>query len=122
MNTETQQRIPAPNYILHRDPKFIHLRNSVFMASGIWLLVSLVGVILLKDIFLVISLGGFTILIIWLILEVYHRIQIETIDHYYQLEALLYINQILDLRLPLPPMRFWAMSPDAGNPLHNTNT
>jgi len=113
MKTNEHKLASPLNYILRRDPKFRMLRKDIVGILLAWITISSIGWWLLGNIFIIIAFGGFAFMFIWLIIEVYHRIQTEAINHYYQLESLLYLNQILDFRLPLPPMRFWALSPDA---------
>jgi predicted O-methyltransferase YrrM len=46
------------------------------------------------------------------LLKVYHKLQIEQVQHYWQTEALFGLYHSLHITQPLPPMRLWAASPD----------
>ncbi|MBL8155708.1 MAG: class I SAM-dependent methyltransferase [Anaerolineae bacterium] len=69
-----------------------------------WVLVREVSLL-----FALITLGG---LLLDTLLRVYHQLQVENIQHYWQIEAVFSLYSTLKIDHPLPPMRLWAASPD----------
>ncbi|MDX1991515.1 MAG: class I SAM-dependent methyltransferase [bacterium] len=101
-----------PAHIEAQDPKFRLLSQQTQRAWLVWALLSLVGFVVLGGVALVMSIIALGSLLISLILNVYHRLQIENFQHYKQTEALLSLHAHIRPRQPLPPMRLWAASPD----------
>ena len=100
-------------HIEAQDPRFIRFRQVVWALFVLWaLLTAGIGVFVDPAYAL---LGGMIAAVgggVAFGLDRYHRTQIENFHHYRQMEALLNLHSLLDLRAPLPPMRLWAASPD----------
>jgi predicted O-methyltransferase YrrM len=101
-----------PAHIEAQDPKFRLLSQQTQRAWLIWALLSLVGFVVLGGVGLVMSIIALGSLLISLMLNIYHRLQIENFQHYKQTEALFSVHAHIRPRQPLPPMRLWAASPD----------
>lgn len=99
-------------HIEEQDPSFPVFRQRHVMLWLVWAGVT----------FLAVLVGGVAGLIVaplamgWVLLQVmmnvYHRRQVEDFQHYRQLEALMALYALIRIRYPLPPMRLWAISPD----------
>jgi predicted O-methyltransferase YrrM len=104
--------IPRPIHIETQDPKFFAFRQQTYYQWGLWLILSLLVVYFLDTFGLLLSLIGLGYLLLTTMLNLYHKIQIEQVQHYWQTEALFSLYATLKIRQPLPPMRLWAASPD----------
>jgi predicted O-methyltransferase YrrM len=100
-------------HIEAQDPRFFRYRRFVWGIFSVWALLTAGIGVLLDPIYALLGsmiaavAGG-----IALILDRYHRTQVENFQHYRQIEALMNLHSLLNLRAPLPPMRLWAASPD----------
>lgn len=104
--------VQKPTHIEEFDPKFLRRQQELLNNWLIWAGVSIIAWLIFRDIgllFSIIVLGG---LILHTILKVYHKIQVEQVQHYWQVEALFSMYASLKITHPLPPMRLWAASPD----------
>lgn len=105
-------RVPRPVHIEEHDPKYALRQRQVLNNWLLWAAVTVIGWVIFRDtalLFSLIVLGG---LLLDTILRVYHKLQVEQVQHYWQIEALFSIYNSVRITHPLPPMRLWAASPD----------
>jgi predicted O-methyltransferase YrrM len=96
-----------------QDPAFFALRQRTGWVFLAWALFSALCLALLgREAGLLLALLALGFLLAFLLLTLYHRLQAEQMQHYWQLEALASLQSIIRPRLPFPPMRLWAASPD----------
>lgn len=109
MSLEPLRRIEA------QDPEYPRYRQRQLTTWLVW--VGLTGAALLAGgaIAIVVAPVAMAWVIVNVVLDIYHRQQIENFQHYRQLEALTSLHALIDLRYPLPPMRLWGISPDFAN-------
>ncbi|MEQ8674224.1 MAG: class I SAM-dependent methyltransferase [Aggregatilineales bacterium] len=105
-------RIKKPRHVESRDRSYSLFRRKIIALWVSSLSLSLISVTLLGSIGYTVPLVLISALLIYIILTLYHRTQIESFHHYRQLEALTSIHALIKVRHPLPPMRIWAISPD----------
>jgi predicted O-methyltransferase YrrM len=104
--------VPKPTHIEEQDPKFLKRQQELLNNWLLWAGASIIAWLIFREIgllFSLITLGG---LILHTILKVYHKLQVEQVQHYWQVEALFSMYASLKINHPLPPMRLWAASPD----------
>ncbi len=102
-----------------QDPRFLRFRFRILALFAFYAGVSLLLTALdvapaIWGLIAVISGTGLTL---YTVLMLYHRTQIESFQHYRQLESLQNLYAIIQPRRALPPMRLWAASPDFLVPL-----
>jgi len=104
--------LPPIQQIEAKDPNVLRIRRQIANSFLFW------SVLIIGSLFLG---GGFGLIaaplaIGWLILQnavaLYHHNQIENFQHYRQIESLMSLHALIDIRYPLPPMRLWVISPD----------
>lgn len=103
---------PRLQHIEAQDPAYFRLRRRLYWEWSLWMIISIPLVMILGVFGLAISvfvLGG---MLIYLMLRLYHRNQVESFYHYRELEAYLSLYASLKITHPLPPMRLWRISPD----------
>lgn len=103
---------PRLRHIESQDPSFFRLRRRLYWEWVAWVIASILLIILLEGWGLALSIFGLGGLLIYLMLRLYHRNQVETFYHYRELEAYLSLYASLKITHPLPPMRLWRISPD----------
>ncbi len=93
--------------------------TTISIGSIILLIAGVIGRLVLGDFALVILLIISTILVMYLLLEIYERLSEEhrsqdsqRTNDYRQVEALSSLLSVVKPSLPLPAMRVWAASPD----------
>lgn len=104
--------VEKPTHIEERDPRYIERRQQIFNNWLLWALASVIAWVFFRDVALLFSLIVLGGLVLDSLLKVYHKLQVENIQHYWQTEALFSIYSSLKISHPLPPMRLWAASPD----------
>lgn len=106
------QQIPKPVHIEEHDPKFAVWQKQVLNNWLLWAAVTIIGWVIFGMPALLFSILVLGALILDTLLKAYHKIQIEQVQHYWQVEALFGLYNSLNITQPLPPMRLWAASPD----------
>jgi len=104
--------VPKPTHIEEQDPKFLRRQQELLNNWLIWAGISIIAWVIFRDMGLLFSIIGLGGLILHTILKVYHKLQVEQVQHYWQTEALFSMYASLKITHPLPPMRLWAASPD----------
>ena len=104
--------IPRPTHIETQDPKFLLLRRDTQNQFLAWGLLTIIAGLILGTPGLAIALAALGYLLVTLLLKIYHKLQVEQVQHYWQTEALFSLYNTLSITRPLPPMRLWAASPD----------
>lgn len=95
-----------------QDPEFTALRRRTSLIYLAWAALSGLSLVLFAEAGIVLALIGLGFLLLHTLLSLYHRLQVEQFQHYWQLEALASLHAVITPRLPLPAMRLWAASPD----------
>lgn len=107
--------LPRLQHIFAQDPKLPVFRrrslNMLYFAAAL----SVVTVFLSGIWGIVFSIFAVGYVILLTQFNIYHRNQIENFHHYRQLEAMMSLYDMLDIRYPLPPLRLWVISPDFAN-------
>ncbi len=104
--------IPRPTHIETEDPKFFELQKDTRNQFIAWGILTFIAGLLLGIPGLAVSLAVLGYLLVTLLLKIYHKLQVEQVQHYWQTEALFSLYNTLEITHPLPPMRLWAASPD----------
>ena len=104
--------VPKPTHIEEHDPKFIRFRRDVYIKWAAWGVFTIIAGLLLQGFGVALSLVILAYLLLSTVLRLYHKLQVEQIQHYWQTEALFSLYSTLKIAHPLPPMRLWAASPD----------
>ncbi len=104
--------VRKPSHIETQDPKYLAFRRTILGWWLLWGVASVLAWLLWGQIALVLSLVGLGALLLYTILNLYHRLQVEQVQHYWQTEALFSLYSAVPITQPLPPMRLWAASPD----------
>lgn len=104
--------IRKPVHIETQDPRFFAFRREVALLWLVWGGLSLAAWRFWGDIALLLSLIGLGALLLYYLLRVYHKLQVEQFQHYWQTEALFSLYSSVPITRPLPPLRLWAASPD----------
>ncbi len=104
--------VQKPTHIEEKDPKFILRQQELLNNWLLWAGISVIAWLIFHEIALLFSLIALGGLLLHTIIKVYHKLQVEQIQHYWQTEALFSIYASLKITHPLPPMRLWAASPD----------
>jgi predicted O-methyltransferase YrrM len=104
--------IPKPRHIEAQDPKYFAFRRDVLGWWVMWGGLSVATWLIWGDIAVIGSLVAFGGMVLWVMLRLYHKLQIEQFHHYWQTEALFSLYSAVPISKPLPPMRLWAASPD----------
>lgn len=104
--------VPKPTHIEEHDPKFIAFRRDIYIKWAAWAVFTIIAGLLLQGFGVALSLVILAYLLLSTALRLYHKLQVEQIQHYWQTEALFSLYSTLKIAHPLPPMRLWAASPD----------
>jgi predicted O-methyltransferase YrrM len=104
--------VPKPTHIEEHDPKFITFRRDVYIKWAAWSVFTIIAGLLLQGFGVALSLVILAYLLLSTALRLYHKLQVEQVQHYWQTEALFSLYSTLKIAHPLPPMRLWAASPD----------
>lgn len=103
---------PRLQHIEAQDASYFSLRRRLYWEWVVWVLASIPLIWLFGAFglaFSIFALGG---MLMYLMLRLYHRNQVETFYHYRELEAYFSLFASLRVTHPLPPMRLWRISPD----------
>jgi predicted O-methyltransferase YrrM len=102
-----------------QDPRFLQFRSRILggFTVSIVLTAFMAALNMPLALWLLSAIFSISGLILYAILTLYHRTQIESFQHYRQQESLLNLHAIIHPRRALPPMRLWAASPDFLVPL-----
>lgn len=107
--------LPKLQHIEAQDPMLPVFRrrnlNMLYIAAAL----SVITIILSGIWGLVFAIFAVGYVVMMTQFNIYHRTQIENFHHYRQLEALLSLYDMVNIRYPLPPMRLWVISPDFAN-------
>lgn len=95
-----------------QDRTFFQLRTRLFVAWFIIVLLCLGTWLVDHTASLLLMMASLGLILLGTILHLYHRTQVESFQHYRQIEALMALYALIHPRQPLPPMRLWAASPD----------
>lgn len=98
--------------IEEQDPKFKTLRQYTNQIYAAWAVICAVVFVMFEGVGILLALLSLGFLLAHTALSLYHRLQAEQLQHYWQLEAVASLMAIVKPRLPLPAMRLWAASPD----------
>jgi predicted O-methyltransferase YrrM len=104
--------VSKPTHLEEQDPKFFAFRRDVYIQWGAWAVFTIVAGLLLQGFGVALSLVILGYLLLSTALGLYHKLQVEQVQHYWQTEALFSLYSTLRIAHPLPPMRLWAASPD----------
>lgn len=104
--------IPKPVQIEESDPRFFAFRLDTYVKWALWVIFTVVAGFLLGGFGAALSLIPLAYLLLSTLLRIYHKLQIEQVRHYWQIEALFSLYSTLKIAHPLPSMRLWAASPD----------
>lgn len=104
--------VPKPAHIEENDPKFFTFRRDIYIKWAAWGVFAIAAALLLDAFGLALALVILAYLLLSTMLRLYHKLQVEQIQHYWQTEALFSLYSTLRISHPLPPMRLWAASPD----------
>ncbi|MAS34346.1 MAG: hypothetical protein CL610_10085 [Anaerolineaceae bacterium] len=104
--------IPKPVHIETQDLKYFAFRRETYLAWTIWAILSVLAGLFLGAFGVAASLIILAYLLLSTMLKIYHKLQVEQVQHYWQTEALFSLYSSLKIEHPLPPMRLWAASPD----------
>jgi predicted O-methyltransferase YrrM len=107
--------VPKPVHIEEHDPRFYAFRQSTYLKWTIWGAGTVLAGLLLGHLGIALSLMVLGYLLFSTLLQIYHRLQIQQVRDYWQIEALFSLYSTLRITHPLPPMRLWAASPDFVN-------
>ena len=114
-NLSNAMSIPKPVHIETQDPKFFAFQRETLLKWLIWGVFTIFVVWVLGMIGVALSLVALGWLLLTTLLRIYHTLQVEQVQHYWQTEALFSLYSTLRISHPLPPMRLWAASPDFVN-------
>lgn len=109
--------LQRPQHIETQDPRFFAFRRRTLTLWLVWSLFTVASALIMGSLGLALSLVLLGGLLLETALQIYHRLQIDQVRHYWQTEALFSLFASLNIRHPLPPMRLWAASPDYINHL-----
>lgn len=101
-----------PVRVEEREPLYLRFCRRLAAVAALWTTVSLLATASLGQIGLAIGTAGWGMLTLLTALWAFHRLQIEQVQHYRQVEALFSLHALIEINHPLPPMRLWAASPD----------
>ncbi len=104
--------VAKPTHIEESDPKFFAFRRDVYIKWAAWGVFTIIAGLLLDGFGVALSLVMLAYLLLSTALRLYHKLQVEQVQHYWQIEALFSLYSTLKIAHPLPPMRLWAASPD----------
>lgn len=103
--------LPRLQHTEAQDPAYFRFRRQMMTFWFIWSLISIVTLMITGLGIIIAPLAmGYVLLIT--VTRSYHKTQVESFQHYRQIEALMNLHALIDIRYPLPPMRLWAVSPD----------
>lgn len=94
------------------EPRYLRFRRRALVAGTAWSVVTVALALSLEVVGLALALAGWGLLGVAGLLWAFHRLQIEQVHHYRQVEALFSLHALVTIAQPLPPMRLWAASPD----------
>jgi predicted O-methyltransferase YrrM len=104
--------VAKPTHIEESDPKFFAFRRDVYIRWAAWGVFTIAAGLLLNGFGVALSLVIMVYLLLSTALRLYHKLQVEQVQQYWQIEALFSLYSTLKIVHPLPPMRLWAASPD----------
>lgn len=104
--------LPTVAQIEEQDPRYLRFRRQILAVSAAWAAVTVLVTASLGLAGLAVGLIGWGALAVVTALWTFHRLQIEQVRHYRQLEALFSLHALIKINQPLPPTRLWAASPD----------
>jgi predicted O-methyltransferase YrrM len=108
MTAPDARLIPIEKY----EPHYLRFRRRALAAGAAWSAVTVALAASLGLAGLALGLAGWGLLGMAGLLWAFHRLQIEQVHHYRQIEALFSLHALVTITQPLPPMRLWAASPD----------
>ncbi len=107
----TEPALP-PVRIEEQEPLYLRFRRRLAAAAVLWSAVTTLAAAGFGFVGLAVGIVGWGALALLTVLWAFHRLQIEQVQHYRQVEALFSLYALIEINQPLPPMRLWAASPD----------
>lgn len=101
-----------PVRIEEQEPLYLRFRRRLAVSAVLWSAVTLLAAAGFGPVGLAVGAAGWGALALLTMVWAFHRLQIEQVQHYRQVEALFSLYALIEIKQPLPPMRLWAASPD----------